>query len=862
MVATRSGGCLNSPPKKVEEKQSAVQATPSTARRTRRTQQDERSALAEGKRTLAKTCSQLEKSEGGPLDTPATSSKRCTRASRLHSPEQPSTPLGSAHEEDPSDVESLCSAVSDGEQPLTRTGRRMRQLREKDQEHEISEVESCSSAVSAAKSGVGSRRSTRRRPAQTSDSAKAEEGHGKEETEPESQRVTRSQRKSAHTRSSTRRHAEDSELSEAESGTSSVSGRRLRIQIRPIPMHLDELSESSQSPIRTTRRTKATRGKAASTENDDKKPCCDSDGFESGPTYSLSTGRRGRTQSAVSKSAVDSESEEVEVNSSAGSRGTPCSSRAGSGTSSQRAPTSRRSRKSSSAVLERSEEPAEEESSLNDSKLESTVIGEDTDCTLVEEEKTQTSGEEESLENAELASSGADDEKVEKEKTDTSEDVGLQGSVCAGDGEPAVITEDLKEELSSENKAGEASEMEMIQETLPPSEPVQSLQSVPTIGSEMDSETAERVEKKQEAADIHPTQADEPLQDEAAVEVQPSGEEKLEVQVTASQKLKITTESDSEQQAKDVVIQKTKTISLLDSSDDEDGFDEGDEDLMSDEHDSGSRAETRGEPSKMSEPASTSAVEGLFMIDTRPGQDADQRYYREEEEAAEEEFIDEEGDEDEDEDSKVLTFSRNSQLKELSSRIDPGLRVKELGGLYISFDGSKSKPVSSSLQKLKEKRSQDEVMKKSVIGPDFEKKDAVPPYSESKQALKLKRRAEREKSTGDGWFDMKAPEIAQELKGDLQVLKMRGSLDPKRFYKKNDRDGFPKYFQMGTVVDSPADFYHSRIPKKERKRTMVEELLNDAEFRQKNKRKYQQIIAEKAAQAAGKRNKKKKFHKK
>lgn len=102
---------------------------------------------------------------------------------------------------------------------------------------------------------------------------------------------------------------------------------------------------------------------------------------------------------------------------------------------------------------------------------------------------------------------------------------------------------------------------------------------------------------------------------------------------------------------------------------------------------------------------------------------------------------------------------------------------------------------------------------------------------------------------------MKAPEVSQELKGDLQVLKMRGSLDPKRFYKKNDRDGFPKYFQVsssvtfllvrppsvssselcvqvGTVVDSPLDFYHSRVPKKERKRTMVEELLTDAEFRQ------------------------------
>lgn len=34
------------------------------------------------------------------------------------------------------------------------------------------------------------------------------------------------------------------------------------------------------------------------------------------------------------------------------------------------------------------------------------------------------------------------------------------------------------------------------------------------------------------------------------------------------------------------------------------------------------------------------------------------------------------------------------------------------------------------------------------------------------------------------------------------------------------------------MVDNAADFYHSRIPKKERKRTIVEELLADAEFRQ------------------------------
>lgn len=52
---------------------------------------------------------------------------------------------------------------------------------------------------------------------------------------------------------------------------------------------------------------------------------------------------------------------------------------------------------------------------------------------------------------------------------------------------------------------------------------------------------------------------------------------------------------------------------------------------------------------------------------------------------------------------------------------------------------------------------------------------------------------------------MKAPEISQELKGDLQVLKMRGSMDPKRFYKKNDRDGFPKYFQV-SKKHTPVNF--------------------------------------------------------
>lgn len=62
---------------------------------------------------------------------------------------------------------------------------------------------------------------------------------------------------------------------------------------------------------------------------------------------------------------------------------------------------------------------------------------------------------------------------------------------------------------------------------------------------------------------------------------------------------------------------------------------------------------------------------------------------------------------------------------------------------------------------------------------------------------------EKAKTTGEAWFNMKAPELNKELKGDLKVLQMRGSLDSKRFYKKNDRDGFPKYFQVSFQLRIP-----------------------------------------------------------
>ncbi|XP_073331986.1 deoxynucleotidyltransferase terminal-interacting protein 2 [Pagrus major] len=916
MVATRRGVRVYSPTKTNPEQSSEAPATPSTSRRTRSTAKQAESPT---QNALVEACSQLENSESEhPASPRASTLKRCTRASRLHSPEQPCTPVGSSHEADISDVESCCSAVSDIEPLVTRTRGRRRQPRTVSQEdEEISEVESCSSAVSASKAGRSSRRSTRRKTTpESSDPAPTEAGDVKADSAQEaescssvvseSQRVTRSQRKITRTRSSAKPQTVESELSDADSCMSSVSGAevsksttrrsmRSRRQTAPIPINLDEAAEGSRSPAPTTRTSRATRGKAAATVEVSESLSCNSEGFESGPTYSMSTRRRGKAKT------VDSDSELTDTHSPVGSpcstrsRGTPCSSRTGSGNSSRGA--SRHSVKDLSIVLEKAADSAEEDTSLNDSRLESTVIAADADSTLLEEDKSQTREEEQDQDekSTNLTSNEPDTIRLEKGAIVISDEDSLVAPPVSEEAasEPVVTIRHQQEEPRDENKDEDTSEMEMKQEAVQSPEPVEPCPSVTVTLCERTNDTTEEAEEKDEEmevadVDAHPSQRDE----DAVVETRPSEEEKMEastlnsdaeqvveaqvesIQVTPSQQHNITVESCPDQQPEDITVQNKKVISLLESSEDEDAEDE--ERDVSEEEDVEHMAEDRGGPSKKAAAAGPS-LGGLFMIDTRPGEEADEQYYvekpteekkaakdeKDEQEEQDEEFVDEEGDDDDDEDTNLLYSSRNPLLKEMSSRIDPGIRVKELGGLYINFDGSKSKPVSSSLQKLKEKKIQDEVMKKSVIGPDFEKKDAVPPYSESKQALKLKHRVEREKSTGDAWFNMKAPEITPELKGDLQVLKMRGSLDPKRFYKKNDRDGLPKYFQVGTVVDNPVDFYHSRVPKKDRKRTMVEELLADAEFRQNNKKKYQQIVAEKAAHGAGKRNKKKsKFHKK
>lgn len=140
----------------------------------------------------------------------------------------------------------------------------------------------------------------------------------------------------------------------------------------------------------------------------------------------------------------------------------------------------------------------------------------------------------------------------------------------------------------------------------------------------------------------------------------------------------------------------------------------------------------------------------------------------------------------------------------------------------------------------------DKILEKSIIKSDFEQLHIVPSYELSKHQLEMrKRREKRAMGTGAGWFNMHAPQINPEIRHDLEILRMRSVLNPKHFYKKNDMKTLPKYFHVGKVIDSPMDFYSSRLTKKERKKTIVDELMTDAMFTKYNKRKYKEIIEEK-----------------
>uniref|UniRef100_A0A0D9VKL1 Fcf2 pre-rRNA processing C-terminal domain-containing protein n=1 Tax=Leersia perrieri TaxID=77586 RepID=A0A0D9VKL1_9ORYZ len=116
----------------------------------------------------------------------------------------------------------------------------------------------------------------------------------------------------------------------------------------------------------------------------------------------------------------------------------------------------------------------------------------------------------------------------------------------------------------------------------------------------------------------------------------------------------------------------------------------------------------------------------------------------------------------------------------------------------------------------------------------------VPPR-DPRKSNKMSRKNVKDTS-GKGWFDMPAPTITPELKKDLEILQLRHVLDPKRHFKRAGKSkALPKYFQVGTVIEPASEFFSSRLTKRERKTTLVDEILSDQHLKNYRMRKVREI---------------------
>uniref|UniRef100_A0A1A9ZVZ8 Fcf2 domain-containing protein n=1 Tax=Glossina pallidipes TaxID=7398 RepID=A0A1A9ZVZ8_GLOPL len=159
------------------------------------------------------------------------------------------------------------------------------------------------------------------------------------------------------------------------------------------------------------------------------------------------------------------------------------------------------------------------------------------------------------------------------------------------------------------------------------------------------------------------------------------------------------------------------------------------------------------------------------------------------------------------------------------------------------------------------------IMGKSSMVPGLEKLKDLPSVVNTRKQRELNKASfyifaiQRSKTKGKDWFNMSAPETTEEVENDLKILKMRSVLDPKHFYKKNDFKGLPKYFQIGTVQYSALDDRDCDV-RRNKKRSLVDELLADSEAQIYTKRKYNEIVKQKGNYANRKATKRMKKLKK
>jgi hypothetical protein len=116
--------------------------------------------------------------------------------------------------------------------------------------------------------------------------------------------------------------------------------------------------------------------------------------------------------------------------------------------------------------------------------------------------------------------------------------------------------------------------------------------------------------------------------------------------------------------------------------------------------------------------------------------------------------------------------------------------------------------------------------------------------------LRMKKdKKSKTETAGPGWFDLPATPITPELKRDLHILNLRAHIDKSRKYKKgaDPAKKMPKYFQVAEVIPSAQDYYRPGLARKDRVKSIAEQLLASSEQRKYRKRKFLELQQSKSS---------------
>lgn len=122
----------------------------------------------------------------------------------------------------------------------------------------------------------------------------------------------------------------------------------------------------------------------------------------------------------------------------------------------------------------------------------------------------------------------------------------------------------------------------------------------------------------------------------------------------------------------------------------------------------------------------------------------------------------------------------------------------------------------------------------SPVAPSTGEGTAVSETQPEKLAVRVPQLAQKKKKTkddaGSDWYNMPRTNLTPQLRRDLQILRLRDVVAMgKQFFKKdNKKDFVPEFSQVGTIVAGATDGSNQRLTRKERKQTIVEEVLAGA----------------------------------